>query len=288
MIIINEKIRKDPLLSLRVFKLRRRHNISNKWHYHKEMEILLILEGWLEVHVEEETYQLNAGDLLLIGSGQLHRDRTTRNSGLHYVVLQFDPEPYFSENLLPYLKIFAQTQSPLSQLNYIFAENAVAKKQISDAVLKIYQEMENRRTGYEIAVNILIQTIMLTLLRHDSRRYLKQEISPDLVRLKPVLEWVERKSEEKLTVKEACKRANMSYYYFVKFFKQTVGMTFTEYVHYKKVKRAERILLTEDVSITEVGERIGMPNMAHFYKVFRKYNRCSPHEFRKKMRRWTS
>lgn len=286
--IINEKIRKDPLLSLRIFGLRRRHNISNRWHFHKEIEILLVLEGWLEVHVEEKTYLLQAGDLLLIGSGELHRDRTARDSGLHYVVLQFDPEPYFGENLLPYLKIFAQTRSPLSQLNYLFNENETVKKNVFDAVLNILEEMEKKEAGYEIAVNMLIQSIMLTLLRNDSRRCLHGEMNPDLVRLKPVLEWIDTMGEQKLTVEEACRRANMSYYYFVKYFKQVIGMTFTEYVHYKRIKKAERILLTEDVSISEVGERIGMPNMAHFYKVFKKYNRCSPNEFRKKMRRWTS
>jgi YesN/AraC family two-component response regulator len=57
-------------------------------------------------------------------------------------------------------------------------------------------------------------------------------------------------------------------------------------VNFRKIKWAERILLTKDLSISEVGERIGMPNMAHFYKMFRKYNECSPKEFQKKMLAW--
>jgi YesN/AraC family two-component response regulator len=27
--------------------------------------------------------------------------------------------------------------------------------------------------------------------------------------------------------------------------------------------------------------------MAHFYKIFKKFNQCSPHEFRKKMLDWS-
>ncbi|MNR56948.1 HTH-type transcriptional activator Btr [compost metagenome] len=83
-----------------------------------------------------------------------------------------------------------------------------------------------------------------------------------------------------------CKLANMSYYYFVKFFKKAIGLSFTEYVNYRKIKWAERILLTKDLSIADVGERIGMPNMAHFYKTFKKYNDCSPKQYQRKMLEW--
>ena len=84
-------------------------------------------------------------------------------------------------------------------------------------------------------------------------------------------------------MEEVCRIANVSYYYFVKYFKKVMGMSFLEYVNFKKIKKAERMLLTQDVSVTQVADSIGMPNMAHFYKVFKKYNQCSPNEYRKKM-----
>ena len=80
--------------------------------------------------------------------------------------------------------------------------------------------------------------------------------------------------------------ANVSYHYFVKLFRKTMGLSFLEYVNYKKIKRAERILLTKDLSIAQVGEEIGMTNMAHFYKMFKKHNQCSPNEYRKKLQTW--
>lgn len=46
---------------------------------------------------------------------------------------------------------------------------------------------------------------------------------------------------------------------------------------------AERLLLTEDLSIASISEIIGMNSMGHFYKVFRRFNQCAPKEFRDKM-----
>ncbi len=47
-----------------------------------------------------------------------------------------------------------------------------------------------------------------------------------------------------------------------------------------------QVLLTRDVSVSEVGDLIGMANMAHFYKMFKRFNGCSPKEFQRKMLAW--
>ena len=107
-----------------------------------------------------------------------------------------------------------------------------------------------------------------------------------MIRLKPVLDYIDANIEHKIQVEDASRVVNVSYYYFVKYFKKVLGMSFLEYVNFKKIKMAERYLLTKDMSIAEVGEAIGMPNMAHFYKLFKKFNDCSPNEYRKKMQEW--
>lgn len=285
--VIQEQIQfENPLLSLKVFPVRRRHNIFNEWHHHKEVEILVILEGFLEVHVDGEIFPLYQGDVIIIGSSELHRDRTFRSSGLRYIVLQFDIEPFCERSMIRYLRFFEDTRTPLSKLNYIFHSDREAKVAVFNAVCAIEQEFREKVPGYEIAVTMHIQSIMLTLIRNDYRHVIDIQTVPDLERLKPVFHYINAHITEKIRVDEACRIINMSYHYFVKYFKNTVGMSFIEFVNFKKIKNAERILLTEDCSITHVGERIGMPNMAHFYKTFKKYNHCCPHEFRQKMHTW--
>jgi AraC-like DNA-binding protein len=281
----NEKVAyENPLLSLRIFQAMRNDDSYTNWHYHKQLELLLILEGHLDVYVAEESFHLSAGDVLLIGASELHRDRSS--SLLDYIVLQFDLEQFFDHSTIPYMRYFSETQMPLSKANYIFAENSSVKQQAVSCIRQILNEATRKETGYELAVSILIKQILLLLLRNDTRKVLIEQDNFDRVRLKPVLDYVENHLTDRIQVEEVCKIANMSYYYFVKYFKKTIGLSFTEYVNYRKVKWAERILLTKDLSISEVGERIGMPNMAHFYKMFKKYNDCSPKQFQRKMLVW--
>lgn len=282
---VNEKVvYENPLLSIRIFRAQRQEVGYTNWHYHKQLELLLVLDGRLDVYLEDDSFHMRAGDLLIIGDSELHRDRSSKQ--LDYIVLQFDLDQFFDHSSIPYIRYFSQTHMPLSKANYIFKENETIKKQAAACIEGILQEASRKETGYELAVSILIKQILLLLLRGDTRKMLAEQDNFDKIRLKPVLDYVENHLNDRIQVEEVCKIANMSYYYFVKYFKKTIGLSFTEYVNYRKVKWAERILLTKDMSISEVGERIGMPNMAHFYKMFKKYNDCSPKQFQRKMTTW--
>jgi AraC-like DNA-binding protein len=281
----NEKVRyENPLLSVRIFRTQRYDSDTTNWHYHKQLELLLVLQGRLDVYLEQDSYHLEPGDVVVIGDSELHRDKSDKM--LDYIVLQFDLEQFFDHSSIPYIRYFSATHAPLSKANYIFEENAEVKKEVANCVSRLLQEATDKSTGYELAASILIKQILLLLLRNDTRKLLVEQDNFDKVRLKPVLDYVENHLTDRIQVEEVCKIANMSYYYFVKYFKKTIGLSFTEYVNYRKVKWAERILLTKDLSISEVGEKIGMPNMAHFYKMFKKYNDCSPKQFQRKMLTW--
>ncbi|MFC5650173.1 helix-turn-helix domain-containing protein [Paenibacillus solisilvae] len=284
--VYNEKVvYENPLLSIKVFQSQRNHDFYINWHYHRELELLLVNQGAMDVYIDEECFRLNAGDVAIIGAKQLHRDRSIGDP-LDYVVLQFDLEEFFDHSTMPYMRYFSETKNPLSRANYIFQENKMANKEAAECILAILKEVSFKQNGYEIAVSMIIKKLLLLLIRSDSKKLLADHDDFDRVRLRGVLDFVEEHLTDRIAVEEVCKLANMSYYYFVKFFKKAIGLSFTEYVNYRKIKWAERILLTKDLSVSEVGDRIGMPNMAHFYKMFKKYNDCSPKQFQKRMLDW--
>lgn len=282
-----EKIEyENPLLSIKVWQAIRSADIIYTWHHHPECELLLVQSGRLDVEVNGETHVMGEGDVVVLGSSQLHRDRSYGDSHVHYLVLQFDLQAFFDQSTISYLQYFNETKIPLSAMNYLFKENADARREAAACILEIYEEARRKEAGYELAVNLLIKKILLVMIRHDKMGLLAGQDRVERIRLKPVLDYVESGITGRVTVEDACRLANMSYYYFVKFFKKSMGISFTEYVNFRKIKTAEQLLLTRDLSVSEVGDRIGMPNMAHFYKMFKRFNHCSPKEFQRKMLAW--
>jgi AraC-like DNA-binding protein/mannose-6-phosphate isomerase-like protein (cupin superfamily) len=283
---VKEKIEyENPLLSLKIWQMMRDADRTLNWHYHPECELLLVQNGRLDIELSGETYIMAAGDVVILGSSQLHRDRSY-GGPLDYIVLQFDLQSFFDQSTIPYLQYFNETKVPLSAMNYIFRNNPRAQSEAADCIREIHQEALRKESGYELAVNLLIKKLLLILIRNDELGLLAGQDRVERIRLKPVLDYVESSIDHRITVDDACRLANMSYYYFVKFFKKIMGMTFTEYVNFRKIKRAEQLLLTRDLSVSEVGDQIGMANMAHFYKMFKRFNGFSPKEFQRKMLAW--
>lgn len=282
-----EKIEyENPLLSIKVWQATRHADLLYGWHHHPECELLLVQSGRLDVDVNGETHVMREGDVVVLGSSQLHRDRSYGDDQVQYLVLQFDLQAFFDQSTISYLQYFNETKVPLSAMNYLFKENAVARREAAACIAEIYEEARRKEAGYELAVNLLIKKILLVMIRHDKMGLLAGQDRVERIRLKPVLDYVESGITGRVTVEDACRLANMSYYYFVKFFKKSMGISFTEYVNFRKIKTAEQLLLTRDLSVSEVGDRIGMPNMAHFYKMFKRFNHCSPKEFQRKMLAW--
>ncbi|WP_027087938.1 helix-turn-helix domain-containing protein [Cohnella panacarvi] len=283
---VREKIEyENPLLSLKIWQATRSEIGNIAWHYHPECELMLVKSGKLDIDLSDVTYTLQAGDVVILGNSQLHRDRNT-GGFLDYIVLQFDLNTFFDQSTIPYLQYFNETKVPLSTMNYVFRENPQANEEAAECIRQILQEAIDKESGYELAVNLLIKKLLLILIRNDTRGLLADQDRVERIRLKPVLDYVETNIDDRIAVEDACKLANMSYYYFVKFFKKIMGLSFTEYVNFRKIKRAEQLLLTRDMSVTEVGDQIGMANMAHFYKMFKRFNGCSPKEFQRKMLAW--
>lgn len=280
---ISEEIVYDnPLQPVRVLHEFRNEKVTGKWHYHNELELIAVARGEFSIYTKDRIFRLTAGDVAIIGSFEPHH--SFKDEGImEYIVLQFDIFKYIGQNLISYMKYFTEAGRLYSKLNYIFTESPEVKRRIFDHINEISREYARREKGYEIAMYSLIYKIILELVRSDRSSLLDLKNDSGIIKLLPVLDYIEKNISSRVDMKEAAKLMNLDYFYFGKYFKKYTGKTFLEYVNYKKIVNAELILLTRDVSVLETASLIGMPNMANFYKFFYKYNKCSPKEFRRKL-----
>ncbi len=254
------------------------------WHYHKEVEFLSIQQGVHEIATPNRTYTLKAGDVMVIGSSQLHRGRVIGPDPLVYIVFHVDLEPYFDPAMMRYYRWFSEVLQPLEELNYIFEEDAATRAEVARIVESIHAEVLGEAKGYEIAASMHIKHLLLTLLRGDTRGLLQAHERVDAYALKPIVEYVDRHLAEKLDMEQAARQAGMSYHYFSRYFKRAMGASFTDYVNRKRIAKAERLLATSGRSIAEVASEVGIGNMAHFYELFKRFNGCTPKQYARSLK----
>jgi AraC-like DNA-binding protein/mannose-6-phosphate isomerase-like protein (cupin superfamily) len=279
----------NPLLFLKIWEIQSNGQTFGipenwPWHYHKEIEFLAVTEGRIGFQTKHEYDTLDCGNLVLFGSSQLHRVHKAHASPLKFIVFQVDLLQHFEPSSMPYLHCFSELTQPLGNLNYIFREQPAVRNEAFALVLEIYKETQQQERGYELAISSAVKRLLLLLLRHDTRGLLPVSRENDTSRLRPAIDYIDRHLHERIAVEDVCRLLNLSYHYFIRHFHHTMGISFIDFVNYKRVKKAERLLLTRDMNVSEIGFEVGIPSMGQFYKLFKRHNRCSPKEFRRRMR----
>lgn len=95
------------------------------------------------------------------------------------------------------------------------------------------------------------------------------------------LSFINQNFEKKLTISEISESTLIPKSSLYKFFNNYLGCTVSDYINLKKIEKATELLLTEELSISEISEKLGFSTQQYFSKAFKKLKGISPSQFRK-------
>ncbi len=91
--------------------------------------------------------------------------------------------------------------------------------------------------------------------------------------------YIDSHVEEKLTLNDTAALFGITPNYLSLQFKKTFDTGFTDYITQKKISRAKMLMISEDLKIYEIADRLGFESAFYFSKVFKKVEGCSPREY---------
>ncbi len=83
-----------------------------------------------------------------------------------------------------------------------------------------------------------------------------------------------------ISMDDAAKETNLSYHYFSKFFKDSTGKSFVEYLTELRVDKSKGLLRETNDSIKEICYKIGYSDPNYYCKIFKKVTGMTPTEYR--------
>jgi transcriptional regulator GlxA family with amidase domain len=102
----------------------------------------------------------------------------------------------------------------------------------------------------------------------------------NLAQIQAVLNRLITRPEEKFSMQEAARMACMSYSNFSRTFTTIIGRSFVDYCNDTKVHRAEELLKSTNMSITEISHKLGFGSISYFNRIFKSYNGSTPMQYR--------
>ncbi len=87
----------------------------------------------------------------------------------------------------------------------------------------------------------------------------------------------------RLALRFVADAVGMSYFHFSRAFKQSMGMSLTNYIAEKRIEHAKELLNRTVLPISEIALRSGFASQSHFTTSFRRMAGSTPREFRAAM-----
>jgi len=86
--------------------------------------------------------------------------------------------------------------------------------------------------------------------------------------------------EGRVALRVVAKEVGMSYFHFSRAFKQSMGMSPTNYIAERRIGRAKKLLQETELPISEIALRAGFSSQSHFTTSFRRVAGATPKAFR--------
>ena len=83
-------------------------------------------------------------------------------------------------------------------------------------------------------------------------------------------------------IADMAKEAGLSQSHFMKFFKNTMGTSFIDYLNDYRLTMVSRLLVSSESSILDIAAESGFDNLSYFNRMFKKRFGMTPREYRKK------
>lgn len=260
------------------------------WHWHDELEAVIITEGAAIIFAGSEKYLVKQGEGFFINAGVLHAVREAESTGcrLHSVV--FHPrlvggsmDSVFWQN---YIRPLLQNQS----LRCIhFDCTALWHQEIIDTIETIWQSAATENSGYELQVRNAAS--QLVFLLNNNRPAIQNRPSDkelrDAERIKTMLQYIQEHYMEQLNTSQIAESIMVSESECLRCFHNTIGTPPIQYLKQFRIQKAAQLLLATRKKVGDIGAECGFQDTSYFTKTFRELKGCTPGEYRKQsVRTW--
>ena len=249
-------------------------------HWQDSMEIIYVKRGSGIVQVDYEMFTAEQGDIYIVLPGHLHGLQSVPRESMEYENIIFSlPMLMAAQGDTCTEKYFQPLVQGTATFRCHFPAGSPQYPALSRCLDAMDEICKTFPEGYQLAIKGQLFSFFYGLAPASSAPLSRQK-HKSLDRLKDILKYVETNYHEKITIADAAGICGFSESHFMKFFKTTMAVSFTDYLNSYRLTMAARMLASSSDSIANIAAETGFENLSYFNRVFKRKYGCTPTGFR--------
>lgn len=252
------------------------------FHFHKKYELYYLFEGARHYFIGDDTYLVNAGDLVMIHSDEIHKTGSVGTQGHTRVVMNFSDE--LLEELCACLDI--NLFACFDQKVHIVTTPMRLRPFIEVTFKRLFEEQNESGTAALALRKILVSELLLYCLQFVKTQ--GAENSASCIKNQTITDikcYISERYAENLCLSEIASKFYLSPSYISRLFKRTTGLSIVEYINSVRIMAAKNLLDNTALKVSDIAQQTGFATTIHFSRVFKASTALSPQQYRKLRRK---
>ena len=250
------------------------------WHSHQGCELIFVLAGATAYEVRNhQTVEIAGGHFVIIPSGTVHRGSNDVRQPSTICGLLLDPDRAGIWKNTPF------TKQEMRWLGAHFNKAALAPQPFSRNLRQNVTWLMEKKLAWQANQGDPIYKASLRILAcaaiHGAACELLTPRPPKSEELIVAAQhYLQQHLDDCIKIDDMVKHIGLGRSRMFAMFKSATGMTPNDYLLRLRIKKAEELLITADLSLTSIAFECGFSSSQYFSKVFRQYAGRTASEFR--------
>ena len=245
-------------------------------HCHNYFELFYVDEGACSFFIENNMYDLHAGDFMLIPPQVFHYTRymlgSCRRSNIFF---RLEDVPEDIRALLPHAEKFFEEMR-------ILQVPEAYREQIAALIARMIKEEKINDERSTLMMNILLQELMVLCSRECSLLDgMPSEIHTTDRPVVQAAQFIKNRYMDDISAADIAAAAGYSPNYLSRKFREAAGIGLHEYLTFIRLQRAALELIETDDTVTQIALRCGFSDANYFKDAFKKKYGVTPRAYRK-------
>lgn len=249
-------------------------------HKHNYYEILFFVEGNVSMNIENTSYHLKNGDILIIPPNTFHNIINHDLSTPYHRFVFWLSRSYYRSIINYSDELGYIFENTIKNKQYVYSNDLLIFNSIQSKLFSIIDEIHSERYAKEIKIGTSIYDLIIQLNRMTRKNEIESYKSHH--RLFPnIIQYIENHIHEDLTLNMIAEKFYVSKFYIAHAFKEKFGISVHKYITKKRLQMVCDTFMTSE-NITDIFHQYGFKDYSSFYKAFKKEYGYSPKEYKEK------